>query len=179
MFSSVVASGRHARTPNTINEIPESVDERGMSDGDPEDIAVSEGPLPQETTTTSEVGRKRSKGKNKVINSVLEDLADSSKTISRCIHEAPTRKSSSEFSIRQTIDKLATYSEVLFDEDFYNFVITYFMDKNHRETFLCLPDNMNVKWLRNRFSRGVVLFVVLFDKCFYVLFGLLLNLKCF
>ncbi|KAK8971534.1 hypothetical protein KSP40_PGU013365 [Platanthera guangdongensis] len=82
MFSSVVASGRHACTPNTINEIPDSIDERGMSEGDPEDIAVCEEPMPQETTTTSEVGRKGNKRKNKVISSMLEDLAESSKTIS-------------------------------------------------------------------------------------------------
>ncbi|KAK8943729.1 hypothetical protein KSP40_PGU005258 [Platanthera guangdongensis] len=95
MFSSVVASGHHACTPNTINEIPESVDERRMSEGDPEDIAVCEEPMPQETTTTFEVGRKRNKRKNKVISSVLEDLTEYSKTISRCIQEAPTRSSSS------------------------------------------------------------------------------------
>ncbi|KAK8959183.1 hypothetical protein KSP40_PGU008126 [Platanthera guangdongensis] len=154
MMFIVVATGRHPCTPNTITEIPESVDESGMSDGDPEDIAVSEGAMPHETTTTSEVGRKRTKGKNKVISSVLEDLAESSKTISRCIQEAPTTNFSSEFSIRRAIDKLATYPEVLSDEDFYDFATTYFMDRNHRETFLCLPDNINIKWLRNRFNRG-------------------------
>ncbi|KAK8959075.1 Guanine nucleotide-binding protein alpha-2 subunit [Platanthera guangdongensis] len=39
------------------------------------------------------------------------------------------------------------------DEDYHDFAITYFMDKNHRETFMCLPDEKNVKWLRNRFLR--------------------------
>ncbi|KAK8961872.1 hypothetical protein KSP40_PGU018740 [Platanthera guangdongensis] len=153
MFSSVVATGHHACTPNTINEIPESVDERGISDGDPEDIDVIGDPAPRENTATSAPGKKRKKGKNKVISSVLEDLTESSKTISRCIQEAP-KKSTSEFSIRQTIDKLATYQEVQSDEEFHDFAITYFMDKNHRETFLCLPDRMNVKWLRNRLLRG-------------------------
>ncbi|KAK8928427.1 hypothetical protein KSP39_PZI017108 [Platanthera zijinensis] len=153
MFSSVVATGRHACTPNTINEIPESVDETGISDVDPEDIDVIGDPAPRENTATSAHGKKRKKGKSKVISSVLEDLAESSKTISRCIQEAP-QKAISEFSIRRAIDKLATYPEVQADEDFLDFAITYFMDRNHRETFLCLPDGMNVKWLRNRFLRG-------------------------
>ncbi|KAK8935229.1 hypothetical protein KSP39_PZI013861 [Platanthera zijinensis] len=91
MFSSVVATGHHACTPNTINEIPESVDERGMSDGDPEDIDVIGDPAPRENTATSAPGKKRKKWKSKVISSVLEDLAESSKTISRCIQEAPKK----------------------------------------------------------------------------------------
>ncbi|KAK8964976.1 hypothetical protein KSP40_PGU018486 [Platanthera guangdongensis] len=64
MFSSVVASGHNACTPNTINEIPESVNESGMSEGDHEDNAVCEEPMSQETTTTSEIRRKRNKRKN-------------------------------------------------------------------------------------------------------------------
>ncbi|KAK8943503.1 hypothetical protein KSP40_PGU000613 [Platanthera guangdongensis] len=153
MFSSVVATGNHACTPNNINEIPESVDERGMSDGDPEDIDIIGDPTLRENTATSTPVKKRKKGKSKVISSVLEDLAESSKTINRCIQETP-KKATSEFSIRLTIDKLATYQEVQSDEEFHDFAITYFMDKNHRETFVCLPDEMNVKWLRNRFLRG-------------------------
>ncbi|KAK8966585.1 hypothetical protein KSP40_PGU003593 [Platanthera guangdongensis] len=153
MFGSVVATGHHACTPSTINKIPESVDERGMSEGEPEDISVIGDPATHDNTTTSAPVKKRKKGKNKVITSVLEDLAESSKTISRCIQEAP-KKATSEFSIRQAIDKLAMYQEVQSDEEFHDFAITYFMDKNHRETFLCLPDGMNVKWLRNRFLRG-------------------------
>ncbi|KAK8921714.1 hypothetical protein KSP39_PZI020600 [Platanthera zijinensis] len=90
------------------------------------------------------LSRKERRKKNKAINSVLENLAESSKTISRCIQEAP-KKSFSEFSIRRAIDKLVMYSEVQSDEDFYNFAITYFMDKNHRKTFLCLQDNINIK----------------------------------
>ncbi|KAK8948231.1 hypothetical protein KSP40_PGU013327 [Platanthera guangdongensis] len=80
IFSSVVATGHHACTPNTINEIPESVDERGMSEGDLEDIHVIGDPAPRENTATSAPVKKRKKGKSKVISSVLEDLAESSKT---------------------------------------------------------------------------------------------------
>ncbi|KAK8967616.1 hypothetical protein KSP40_PGU003056 [Platanthera guangdongensis] len=105
MFSSVVTTGHHACTPNTINEIPESVDERGMSDRDPEDTEVGRVPPPCKTTATSEVGKKRNKGENNVTSSVLGDLAESSKTIRQCIQEAP-KKSSSEFSICRAIDKL-------------------------------------------------------------------------
>ncbi|KAK8970063.1 hypothetical protein KSP40_PGU010548 [Platanthera guangdongensis] len=95
------------------------------------------------------------KRENNVITSVLEDLAESSKAISRCIQEAP-KKTTSEFSIRQAIDKLATYQEVQSDEDFHDFAITYFMDKNHRETFLCLLEGLNrrslvVEWLNSLF----------------------------
>ncbi|KAK8918500.1 hypothetical protein KSP39_PZI021469 [Platanthera zijinensis] len=153
MFLSVVATGHHACTPNTMNEVPESVDEVGLSDAEHEDVEVGEVPQPRATTATSEVSKKRRKGKTKAVSSVLEDLAESSKTISRYIQE-PIKRSSTEFSIRMAIDKLATYPEVESDEDFHDFAITYFMDKNHRETFLCLPDGMNLKWLRNRFLRG-------------------------
>ncbi|KAK8959398.1 hypothetical protein KSP40_PGU017716 [Platanthera guangdongensis] len=151
MFSVVVATGHHSCTPNTINDPPESFDERVMSDGEHVDVEVNKGPATHDDTST--VSKKRRKLKNKSVSSVLEDLTESSKTISRCIQEPPP-KASSEFSIQRALNKLAMYPEVIADEDFNDFVITYFMDKSHRETFLCLPDSQNVKWLRNRFVRG-------------------------
>ncbi|KAK8958831.1 hypothetical protein KSP40_PGU022083 [Platanthera guangdongensis] len=151
MFSAVVATGHHSCTPNTINDPPESFDERVMSDDEHVDVEVNKGPSTYDGK--SEVSQKKRKWKNKPVSSVLQDLAETSKIISRCIQEPPP-KPSSEFSIQRALDKLAMYPDVIVDEDFNDFAITYFMDKSHRETFLCLPDSQNVKWLRNRFLRG-------------------------
>ncbi|KAK8969132.1 hypothetical protein KSP40_PGU021371 [Platanthera guangdongensis] len=63
MFSSVVATGHHACTPSTINEIPESVDKRGMSEGESEDIDVIGDPATRDNTATSAPVKKRKKGK--------------------------------------------------------------------------------------------------------------------
>ncbi|KAK8949994.1 hypothetical protein KSP40_PGU009211 [Platanthera guangdongensis] len=135
MFSAVVATGHHSCTPNTVNDPPKSFDERVMSDGEHVDVEVNKGPATNDGA--SEVSRKRRKWKSKPVSSVLENLAESSKTISRCIQEPPP-KASSEFSIQRALDKLVMYPEVVADEDFNDFAITYFMDRSYRETFLCL-----------------------------------------
>ncbi|KAK8917056.1 hypothetical protein KSP39_PZI003947 [Platanthera zijinensis] len=153
MFSSVVATGHHACTPHSRNVGPESTGDRALSDGGQEDVDVSGVPPVPENTATSEVGHRRRKGQKKDITAVLEDMAESSRTMCRFMQEPP--KSNSSFPIAQALEKLGTYHEVQSDKAFHFFAITYLMDKNHRETFMCLPEGLNVEWLRSRYTSGV------------------------
>ncbi|KAK8918723.1 hypothetical protein KSP39_PZI021316 [Platanthera zijinensis] len=153
MFSSVVATGHHACTPHSRNVGPEYTGDRALSGGGQDDVDVSGFPPVTENTATSEVGQKRRKGQKKDITSVLEDMTESSRSMCRFIQEPP--KSNSSFTIAQALEKLATYHEVQSDREFHFFAITYLMDKNHRETFMCLPESLNVKWLRSRYSSCV------------------------
>ncbi|KAK8921965.1 hypothetical protein KSP39_PZI020084 [Platanthera zijinensis] len=153
MFSSVVATGHHACTPHSRNVGPESTGDIALLDGGQEDVDVSGVPPVTENTATYEVGQKRRKGQKKDITSVLKDMAESSRSMCRFIQEPP--RSNSSFTIAQALEKLATYHEVQSDREFHFFAITYLMDKNHRETFMCLPESLNVQWLRSRYSSGV------------------------
>ncbi|KAK8954104.1 hypothetical protein KSP39_PZI002708 [Platanthera zijinensis] len=153
MFSSVVATGHHACTPHSRNVGPESTEDRALSNGGQEDDDVTGVPPAPENTATSEVGHRRRKGQKKDITAVLEDMAESSRTMCRFMQEPP--KSNSSFPIAQALEKLGTYHEVQSDKAFHFFAITYLMDKNHRETFMCLPEGLNVEWLRSRYTSGV------------------------
>ncbi|KAK8954749.1 hypothetical protein KSP39_PZI002270 [Platanthera zijinensis] len=153
MFSSVVATGHHAYTPHSRNVGPESTVDRALLDGGQEVVDVSGVPPVTENTAISEVGQKRRNGQKKDITSVLEDMAKSSRSMCRFIQEPP--KSNSSFTIAQALEKLATYHEVQSDREFHFFAITYLMDKNHRETFICLPESLNVQWLHSRYTSGV------------------------
>ncbi|KAK8967937.1 hypothetical protein KSP40_PGU002663 [Platanthera guangdongensis] len=57
MFSDVVATGHHSCTPNTINDPPESFDERVMSYGEHVDVEVNKGLATHDGT--SEVSKKK------------------------------------------------------------------------------------------------------------------------
>ncbi|KAK8949190.1 hypothetical protein KSP39_PZI005673 [Platanthera zijinensis] len=152
MFSSVVATGVHACTPNTTSQTRVSTDERAMSEDDNDPIDNNEHVDSIVASGASESRKRQKKGKNKVTSSVLIDLVECTREIGASLREPPRR--TCPFSVAQTLKKLETYPEICCDYDFFDFATMLLMDKNHRETFMCLREEIRVKWLRTRYEKS-------------------------
>ncbi|KAK8930656.1 hypothetical protein KSP39_PZI016170 [Platanthera zijinensis] len=147
MFSSVVATGVHACTPNTVSQGRDSIAEQTMSEkeNDPLDKTGNVESSP------AEARKCRKKGKSKASTSFLSDLVESTKDIGVSLREPP--KSSCPFTIVEAVAKIESFPEFCEDFDFYDFATLFLIDKYHRELFMAIRDDFKVKWMRARYER--------------------------
>lgn len=60
------------------------------------------------------------------------------------------------FILLETLNEGAQISEIFNDEEFYDFVTDFMQDKSHKETFMSVPSDQKVWWLRRRFFRSAL-----------------------
>ncbi|KAK8962550.1 hypothetical protein KSP40_PGU008203 [Platanthera guangdongensis] len=170
MFSQVVATGDLAWAPSSRNLEHESVDERDMSDdGDSqivEDLSPNATGMRVDTTSsrpssssegrkkTKEKGKKKIVGRKRAMSSTMEDIAETSRIIGRVMQEPPKIQiSSALFTIPEAIKELEKYPEIMGVFDFYDYCTLFLRDKSNRDTFLSIPEELKVKWLKARHTQ--------------------------
>ncbi|KAK8954257.1 hypothetical protein KSP39_PZI001893 [Platanthera zijinensis] len=171
MFSQVVATGDLAWAPSSQNLEHESVDERDMSDDDDsrtfEDLSPNATSMRVDTISsrpssssegrkkTKEKGKKKIARRNRAMSSTMEDIAETSRIIGRVMHEpSKIQISSALFTIPEAIKELEKYPEIMGDFDFYDYCMLFLRDKSNRDTFMSIPEELKVKWLKARHTQN-------------------------
>ncbi|KAK8962548.1 hypothetical protein KSP40_PGU014607 [Platanthera guangdongensis] len=155
MFGQVVAAGNLAWAPNSRNFEPESIDEHDLSTGDGSEN-MNESPISVEAR-----GKRTEKGKNKMTSkkarsSTMDEIAETSRIIGRCMMEPPRIQiSSSLYTIPETIAELETIPEVMNDlnYDFYHCCTMFLREKQNHETFMSIRHDRRLKWLQACFEK--------------------------
>ncbi|KAK8916685.1 hypothetical protein KSP39_PZI022578 [Platanthera zijinensis] len=152
MFSQVVATGSLAWAPNSRNFVSESMDEHDLSAGaDSQDVDQ----LPSHTKAGKKIP---DKGKRKQTykrsrSSTMEQIAETSRIIGRCMMEPPRIQiSSSSHTIAEAITELESMEEVMEENNYalYDFCTVFLKDKGNRETFMSIRKDRRLRWLETR-----------------------------
>lgn len=154
MFGQVVAGGDLAWAPNSRNFDHESIDEHALPDGDAtQDNFDSPGSVDARE-------KRPAKGKNKnsfkrARSSTMDELAETSRIIGRCMMEPPPIQiSSSLYTIPEAISEIENIPEVMdvARKDFYHYCLLFLRDKHNRETFMSMRKDRRVEWLESCFA---------------------------
>ncbi|KAK8964825.1 hypothetical protein KSP40_PGU012418 [Platanthera guangdongensis] len=62
--------------------------------------------------------------------------------------------SSALFTIPEAIRELGKYPEVMGDFDFYDYCTLFLRDKSNRETFMSIPEELKLRWLKARYTQN-------------------------
>ncbi|KAK8940189.1 hypothetical protein KSP40_PGU007602 [Platanthera guangdongensis] len=155
MFGQVVAAGNLAWAPNSRTFEPESIDEHDLSTEDGTQN-INESP-----NSIDVRGKLADKGKSKMTNkkarsSTMDEIAETSRIIGRCMMEPPRIQiSSSLYTIPEAITELETIPVVMNDlnYDFYHYCTMFLREKHNRETFLSIRQDLHLKWLQAFFDK--------------------------
>ncbi|KAK8948794.1 hypothetical protein KSP39_PZI006231 [Platanthera zijinensis] len=166
MFGHVVATGYYAWSPNSGILPPKSVGKRtrfnvaAAANYVIEDLSTSVGMSDNircNIPANEKQGNKRMKLSNKkdveserAVMSNLNELEGSNHFGSRFLVESSTTSRS--FSISEAIKELKRHPEIRDDYQLFDFGTMFMMEEANRETFMCLPDGLKVRWLKTRYT---------------------------
>ncbi|KAK8964388.1 hypothetical protein KSP40_PGU010210 [Platanthera guangdongensis] len=164
MFSQVVANGENVWIPST-GAIPPAFNQHdhisnniGSSDEHVvEDLTT--GPKDPNSSTSSQ-GSKRSrngrsfkdKGKKQIMESHIEKLVESSKSVASSFF-LPA-KPPNVYLLNEALDELEKYPEIYEDKMFYDWATLFLMTLINRATFMCIPSDKRLEWLKNRYMHS-------------------------
>ncbi|KAL0917032.1 hypothetical protein M5K25_012072 [Dendrobium thyrsiflorum] len=82
----------------------------------------------------------------------IKELINAARSISSAISTANASQKC--VTIMDALEEISHIPEIFDDLEFYDFAIDYIKDRNHRETFMALPTDRKVWWLRRRYHRS-------------------------
>ncbi|KAK8964776.1 hypothetical protein KSP40_PGU017571 [Platanthera guangdongensis] len=89
------------------------------------------------------------------MSSAMGDIAETSRIIGRVMQEPPKIQiSPALFTIPEAIRELGKYPEVMGDFDFYDYYTLFLRDKSNKETFMSIPEELKVRWLKARYTQN-------------------------
>ncbi|KAL0909044.1 hypothetical protein M5K25_023566 [Dendrobium thyrsiflorum] len=167
MFSRIVATGDNVWIPNSgilpselRTEQHNSSEEDDLHDDDPQ-VEISNGDEATFTTASQRfqssanfVKGKRAKtvkltGKQLFVNHI-ESLVNAAQSVSSSIAMSSTPRRT--VTILDAVTEISGIPEIYDDLEFYEFAIEFLKDKDSRESFMGMPSERKVWWLRRRFN---------------------------
>ncbi|KAL0927400.1 hypothetical protein M5K25_001565 [Dendrobium thyrsiflorum] len=169
MFSRIVATGDNVWIPNSgilpselRTEQHNSSEEDDLHDDDPQ-VEISNGEEATFTTASQRfqssatfVKGKRAKtvkltGKQLFVNHI-ESLVNAAQSVSSSIAMSSTPRRT--VTILDAVTEISGIPEIYDDLEFYEFAIEFLKDKDSRESFMGMPSERKVWWLRRRFNES-------------------------
>ncbi|KAK8970152.1 hypothetical protein KSP40_PGU004482 [Platanthera guangdongensis] len=142
--------------PNSRHFEHESIDEHDISAGDDtHHLNESQHSVEAKNKQTISKGKSRMTNK-KTWSSTLDDLAETSRIIGKCMMEPPRIQiSSSVYTIPEAISELETIPEVMDEShyEFYDHCTMVLTEKHYRETFMSIRKDRRLKWLQTRYEK--------------------------
>ncbi|KAL0910371.1 hypothetical protein M5K25_021347 [Dendrobium thyrsiflorum] len=169
MFSRIVATGDNVWIPNSgilpselTDEQHNSSEEDDLHDDDPH-VDIGNGEEAIFTTTSQRFQSSATFLKNKRAKSVrlagkqlfvnhIESLVNAAQSVSSTIAASTSQRRT--VTILDAVAEISGIPEIYDDLEFYEFAIEFLQDKNSRESFMGIPSERKVWWLRRRFNKS-------------------------
>ncbi|KAK8930648.1 hypothetical protein KSP39_PZI016459 [Platanthera zijinensis] len=154
MFSQIVATKEESRAPS-IGCLPSDVEHIAAGeDNTGENMKVQRcGPKKMGGNALTNIGnaptslnKRRKMGKNKgLVFSYMTELHESALAV----------KNPPVISIKKTVELISDIPDIRSNLDLYYFAVNYIRDKNNREIFTSIPEDLRVWWIKNAYENRI------------------------
>ncbi|KAK8966625.1 hypothetical protein KSP40_PGU010406 [Platanthera guangdongensis] len=151
MFSQVVATGEDSWAPS-IGSVPPNMEHIDAQEDNAEYNLEVQRCYPKEIggNTSTNIGnastssnKRRRMRKNKgLANFYITELCEAALAV----------KPPPVITIKETVKLISSIPDIHSNLDLYYFVVNYIRDKNNREIFMSIPDDMRVWWIKNAYE---------------------------
>ncbi|KAK8952642.1 hypothetical protein KSP40_PGU003819 [Platanthera guangdongensis] len=171
MFSLVVATGENVWMPssgelpgifshaNTLSEeaedhINESNNTQTFANDDLDSTTPGQSSQSGATSKRKRKGKRHEMGTKQIMLAHVEKLFSSSEAIMQCV-TAPIIPPSI-YLLREAIQELEKYPEIFEDRLLYHFATVHFQTPVNRVTFLSIPEDRRVEWLKTHYLNSYI-----------------------